>query len=83
MIATERTLREIYLKPFEMAVKTGKVMNVMSAFIRSMDKDCASNEGLLTDILRGEWGFQGFVVTDWGDYDVLAHEGHALAAGNT
>ncbi len=82
VIATERTLREIYLKPFEMAVKTGKVMNVMSAFNKINGQYCASNEGLLTDILRGEWGFQGFVVTDWGDYDVLAHEGHALAAGN-
>ncbi|MFR8530597.1 MAG: glycoside hydrolase family 3 protein [Anaeromassilibacillus sp.] len=82
VIATERTLREIYLKAFEMAVKTGKVMNVMSAFNKINGQYCASNEGLLTDILRGEWGFQGFVVTDWGDYDVLAHEGHALAAGN-
>ena len=46
VIATERTLREIYLKPFEMAVKTGKVMNVMSAFNKINGQYCASNEGL-------------------------------------
>ncbi|WP_040195707.1 putative Ig domain-containing protein [Candidatus Soleaferrea massiliensis] len=82
VISSERALREITLKPFEMAVKTGKVMNVMSAFNKVNGQYCASSSELLTDILRGEWGFDGFVVTDWGDFDVIAHEGQALAAGN-
>ncbi len=82
VIAPERVLREIYLKPFEYAVKTGSVYNVMSAFNSINSQACASSPELLTNILRGEWGFGGYVVTDWGDYDDIADSAYEMAAGN-
>ncbi len=62
----ERTLREIYLPAFEIAVKEGKPSTVMAAYNQIDGIHCASNRRLLTDILRREWGFDGMVVTDWG-----------------
>ena len=62
----ERTLREIYLPAFETAVKKGGAQAVMCAYNAVNGVYCAENRMLLTDILRGDWGFNGFVVTDWG-----------------
>lgn len=62
----ERTLHEIYLPAFENAVKKGKTRSVMCAYNGLNDTFCAENKSLLTDILRTQWGFEGFVVTDWG-----------------
>lgn len=62
----ERTLREIYLPAFEIAVRDAEVKGVMCAYNAINGTFCAENKRLLTDILRGEWGFDGFVVTDWG-----------------
>jgi len=81
-ITSERALREITLKPFELAVRTGKVYSVMSAFNKINGQYCSSSRELLTDILRGEWGFRGFVVTDWGDYDEIPNGAKEMAAGN-
>lgn len=82
VITSERALREITLKPFEMAVKTGAVKNVMSAFNKVNGQYCATSSDLLIDILRGEWGFDGFVVTDWGDLDTIADPDLEMAGGN-
>lgn len=61
----ERDLRDIYLKPYEMAVKSTDVMAVMSSY-NSWDKiPNSSSRFLLTDILRNEWGFKGYVYSDW------------------
>ena len=62
----ERTLREIYLKPFESAVREGGAMSVMPAYNKVNGDYCSENEHLLNEILRGEWGFKGFTVSDWG-----------------
>lgn len=61
----ERTLRELYLVPFEHAVKDGGARGVMSAYNRLNGTFCADNHWLLTTVLREQWGFDGFVVTDW------------------
>ena len=82
VISSERALREITLKPFEMAVKTGAVKNVMSAFNKLNGQYCAASQELLINILRGEWGFDGFVVTDWGDLDTIADPDLEMAGGN-
>ena len=62
----ERTLREIYLKPFEAAVRVAGAMSVMPAYNKVNGFYCSENEHLLNEILRGEWGFKGFTVSDWG-----------------
>ena len=62
----ERTLREVYLLPFEMGVKKAKAKSVMSAYNKLNNIYCSSNEYLLVNILKKEWGFDGYVVSDWG-----------------
>lgn len=66
VICDERTMRELYLKPFEAAVKEGGAMVVMPAYNKVNGFYCSENEHLLNEILRGEWGFRGFTVSDWG-----------------
>lgn len=61
----ERTLREIYLKPFEMAVKNAKPWCIMGSYNKIRGKYACENEFLLKDILRKEWKFEGTVISDW------------------
>ena len=62
----ERTLREVYLLPFEMGVKEGNSKSVMSAYNKLNNIYCSSHKELLIDILKKEWNFDGYVVSDWG-----------------
>ena len=63
---TERALREIYLKGFEIAVKTANPMAIMTSYNLNNSMPAADDYDLCTDIPRGEWGFNGLVMTDWG-----------------
>lgn len=62
---SERALREIYLPAFEMAVKDAGVWSVMGAYNKLNGTWCCENRRLLTDLLKEEWGFRGFVISDW------------------
>ena len=73
----ERELRETYLPPFEAAVKAG-ARSVMTAYNSVDGIPCTANRRMLTDILRGEWGFDGFVVSDLLSIEGL-HETHGVA----
>lgn len=64
-VIDERTLREIYLTAFEIAVKEGKTKTIMSSYNKLNGKHADENEHLIRGILRGEWGFNGVVVSDW------------------
>ncbi len=64
-VIDERTLREIYLRPFELAVREGRSLGIMTAYNRLNGAYCTERADLLQGILRDEWGFDGFVVTDW------------------
>ena len=76
--SSERTMREVWLKPFEACFKEGGALSVMAAYNSWEGVPCSANHRLLTEILRDEWGFEGFVVSDyWGVEGV--HESHKLA----
>lgn len=62
----ERTLREIYLPAFKAAVEEGGAWTVMGAYNQYLSQHCCHNKVLLNDILKGEWAFDGVLVTDWG-----------------
>ena len=65
-VVDERTLREIYLTGFEIAVKEGHAKAIMTSYNEVNEEYANENKKLLVDILRKEWGFDGLVVTDWG-----------------
>ncbi len=73
---SEYSLRNYYLPPFKAAVEAG-VASVMNSFTEVSGEPVASSRYLLTDILRGEWGFDGFVVSDWGSVNQLQNQGVA------
>jgi beta-glucosidase len=74
-----RELREVFLFPFEVAVRDARAMAVMNAYHEIDGVPCAASQALLTDILRGEWGFEGIVVSD---YEAIAmlQQYHRIAA---
>lgn len=78
-VVDERTLREIYLTAFEIAVKEGKTKAIMSSYNKINGTHTNENKHLLKDILRDEWGFDGVVVTDWGGNN---NRVEALRCGN-
>ena len=65
-VVDERTLRETYLLPFEIAVKKAQPWTVMNSYNRLNGTYAAENKWLLTDVLRDDWGYEGVVITDWG-----------------
>ncbi len=74
-----RNLREYYLPAFETAVKEGNVRSVMSAYNALNGIPCGANHELLIDILRGEWGFDGFVTSDCGAVEDVYNKHHYVA----
>ena len=74
VFANEQTVREIYLKPFEMAVRDGGASAMMASMNRIGSRWTGGHKGLMTSTLRDEWGFKGFVVTDQASYNVFAYE---------
>lgn len=76
---SERTLRELYAKGFESAVKKAKVKSIMTAYSAVNGVFSSYNKELLTDLLKKEWGFEGIVVSDWGA--VASEKEKSLEAG--
>lgn len=66
VVVDDRTLYEIYLPAFKAAVQEGKAWSIMGAYNLYKGQHCCHNQYLLNDILKGEWGFDGVVVSDWG-----------------
>lgn len=72
--ANEQTIREIYLKPFEIAVRDGGANAVMASMNRLGPRWTGGHKGLMTHVLREEWGFSGFAVTDQASFPVFAYQ---------
>ena len=88
--ANEQSIREVYLKPFEIAVTEGDAHNVMNAFSRVGATWSGAHKGLMTEVLRNEWGMDGFAITDFSGNALFASYGlylksfdvaHGLLAG--
>ena len=80
---TERTLREIYLKGFEIAVKTADPMTIMTSYNRINGVHSANNYDLCTVVARNEWGFRGYIMTDWSTTNAGgSNAAKCIAAGN-
>lgn len=77
-----RAARELYLRPFEMVVTRARPTTLMTSFNKVNGKFAAGSHVLCTEILRGEWGYEGAVVTDWGDMDMVVDGADAVRAGN-
>jgi len=71
-IVSERALREIYMKPFEITIKEANPLAVMTAYNKVNGTHADSNEFLLKQVLRGEWGWDGLVMSDWGGVNSTA-----------
>jgi len=78
---SERSLRELYLEPFRAAVTEGGALGIMSAYNSINGVPCTCNHWLLTNVLRGEWNFQGAVVSDWGAIRNSVNDLHANTPG--
>jgi beta-glucosidase len=78
---SERSLRELYMVPFKAAVTEGGALGIMCAYNSINGVPCACNHWLLTDVLRGEWNFQGAVVSDWGAIPNSVTDLHANTRG--
>lgn len=81
-ILTERSVRELYLKPFEMLVREAHIACIMTSFNKINGVFAGGSKDLCAHILREEWGFEGAVVTDWGDMDIVVDGADAVIAGN-
>ena len=75
-VISERALREIYLKGFEIAVKTAQPLSIMTSYNRVNGVHAANSRDLCTQVARREWGFGGFIMTDW----TTTNSGHGSSA---
>ena len=81
--ANEQSMRELYLRPFEITVKEGHTMGIMSAYVNLGCTWAGASKALLTDVLRGEWGFEGMVLSDACSFAVDYMDANlAIRAGN-
>ena len=74
MFANEQSIREVYLRPFEIAVREGNALGMMASMNRIGSRWTGGHYGLMTSTLREEWGFEGMVITDQASYSVFAYE---------
>jgi len=76
---SERELREVYFPPFKAAFQEANAWSVMAAYNAIDDIPCSASKWLLTDVLRKEWGFKGFVVSDYGSVSGILDKHHVVA----
>ncbi|MFU8785786.1 MAG: glycoside hydrolase family 3 C-terminal domain-containing protein [Candidatus Izemoplasmataceae bacterium] len=80
--ANEQTMREIYFRPFQIAVEQAKISTLMTSFSRIGNEWAGASYGLLTEILRNEWGFEGFTITDIAIYGFMNGDQMIRAGGD-